>query len=285
MADKHSTRSRSRDKKVYIEDRVAELEKSVKSLQEQLSEMVESSDKKRKLSQVTQEQLDKAMEDAQRAADEKLGGRLEEAIAKALESVKAEVAKKISEDRLMQFQLAIDQKVSGVATREQLAQSMQAMTAAGLQKVSRDQLTQAVTQAVQNIQANLTPKVQASLNASEGLRLNLQETRNHLNQLQAKVATTPNGGAAAQWKDIDLGDMSPFDVFCSYRVRIGDGANFRWLYSIDVSMGQIYTSCNILDQAIVINANNKGSYGARRVGADVTTTTFFAVLQLQSRGP
>merc|ERR1712037_742525 len=188
--------------------------------------------------------------------------------------------KKVGEERLAQathnIQVMVDQKVNGVA------QTMQAISTAGATKVTREQLSQAVNQAMQSLQANLGTKVQASLQASEGLRLTLQANKDQINHLQAVVANNPNS-AQPQWRDINLYDQAPFDVFSSYRVRVGDGASLRWLYSTDVSMGQIYTSCNILDQAIVVNANSKSSYGARKVGADVTTTSFFAVLQLQCR--
>jgi len=295
---------------VYIEDRIEELEKAIKMLQEQVSEMVDSNDKKRKMNQVSQDQLDKALEEVQHAIDKKfgkeqveqsvetkvkevmedtmdndkfqeqLGKKVGEAIGGSMQAVKEELGKKVGEERLLQathnIQIMVDQKVNGVA------QTMQAVSTASATKVTRDQLSQAVTQAMQSVQANLSTKVQASLNASEGLRLTLQANRDQLNQLQSTVVNNSNS-APPHWRDIDLNDPSPFDVFSHYRVRIGDGANFRWLYSTDVSMGQIYTACNILDQAIVVNANNKGSYGARRVGAEVTTTVFFAVLQLQCR--
>jgi hypothetical protein len=292
---------------VYIEDRLEQLEKALKTLQEQVSEMVDSSDKKRKLDQVTQDQLDTAVEEVKQAIDKKmgkdeleqavevkvkevmekdafqeqLGNKVGQAIGGSMQAVKEELGKRVGEERLAQathnIQIMVDQKVNGVA------QTMQAISTAGATKVTREQLSQAVNQAMQSMQANFGPKLQASLQASEGLRLTLQANKDQLNHLQAVVANNPNGGAQPQWRDINIYDQSPFDVFSSYRVRVGDGASLRWLYSTDVSMGQIYTSCNILDQAIVVNANNKSSYGARRVGADVTTTSFFAVLQLQCR--
>merc|ERR1712012_1100318 len=88
---------------------------------------------------------------------------------------------------------------------------------------------------------------------------------------------------AKRWLDIDMNDQGPFDISKVYRIRIGDGTSSRWLYSSEVSMGQVYVTDNILDQSIVVNSGSKASYGARRVGADINQTVYFAVFQLQCR--
>lgn len=281
---------------VYIEDRIADLESAMKELREELSDARKQihvlSEKKRKAGEVDQEQLDKALANMRETVDQKLEKAGADKIEKAFEEMRAAVTKKVdrelveklvtelrqkSEERLAQVlmtvQAATDKKLSGTVSRELLMQTVQSITAANQQKVGREQLAQALS----GIETAVQNKVQQTLNLCQGMLSTNQEL---FKRMQATQDGMSGGGA---WVDLDLNDSESFDISKVYRVRIGDGPVSRWLYSTEVSMGQIYTTDNVLDQAIVVNSGSKASYGARRVGADINTTAYFAVFQLQAR--
>merc|ERR1740129_653407 len=117
------------------------------------------------MNQVSQDQLDKALEEVQHAIDKKFGkeqveqaaetkvkevmedtmdnDKFQEQLGKkvggAMQAVKEELGKKVGEERLVQathnIQIMVDQKVNGVA------QTMQAVSTASATKVTRDQLS------------------------------------------------------------------------------------------------------------------------------------------------
>jgi len=262
---------------VYIEDRISELEKTVKLLQNQLSDAVEdlksASDKRRKLDHVTRDQLDKAVADIHEVVSKKVD---KDDVDKVVQEIRTLVNKAVSEERLNQavlgMQTAMDQKVGNSVSQDQLNQAVATISADS--KATRDQLTSTVA----SLQSVLHQRAQAAISTCESLRLTVQSNRERLDQVSAALENTNQ-----QWRDVDLNDSSMFDPSKMYRLRIGDGMGSRWLYSTDVSLNQIYTSCNILDQSIVVNSNTKSSYGARRVGADVNSTAYYVVFQLQCK--
>lgn len=258
---------------VYIEDRIELLEKTVKTLEKQLeTALSQLNDRKRKADVVTQDMLDKAVEDLQASIDKKLPkADLDKAVSDGLEKAKLKdstLGKVVNEERLAKaiaaMNTSIDMKLNGTVNREQLMQTVSTMQGA---KVTPQQFQSSIS----GLQALVNQKV--------------QETRGNLQQLQGTVnGVLAQVGVQTDWRDVNLADQMPFDVTKAYRLRIGDGAGARWLYSTDVSMGCIYTTCNILDQSISINSNTKSSYAARKLGAAVDTTAYFAVFQLQMRG-
>jgi hypothetical protein len=281
---------------VYIEDRIADLESAMKELREELidakKEIAALTDKKRKVGDLDQEQMQKAFTEMRASVEEKLEKAGVEKVDKSIEEMRVVVTKKVdrelveklvtelrqkSEERLAQVlmtvQAATDKKLQGVASRELLMQTVQSLNAANQTMVKRDHLAQALS----GIETAVQNKVQQTLNLCQGMLSTNQELFKRM-----QVAQDGLSGSAA-WQDLDLTNSDSFDISKVFRVRIGDGDVSRWLYSTEVSMGQIYTTDNVLDQAIVVNSGSKSSYGARRVGADISTTAYFAVFQLQYR--
>mmetsp|Transcript_61049 Transcript_61049/g.108651 ORF Transcript_61049/g.108651 Transcript_61049/m.108651 type:complete len:265 (+) Transcript_61049:101-895(+) len=262
---------------VYIEERIEQLEKTVKTLEKQLeTALAQLNDRKRKADVVTQDMLDKAVEDLQASIDKKLPkADLDQAVADGLDKAKLKdstLGKVVNEERLAKavaaMQSAIDSKLSGTVMRDQLQQQLAIMQGP---KVTPQQFQQSMN----NLQAQINQKAQENKTATNAMQGMVQQLQGTINGVVAP---------AIDWRDVSLADQMPFDVTKAYRLRIGDGPAARWVYSTDVSMGCIYTTCNILDQSISINSNTKSSYAARKLGAAVDTTAYFAVFQLQMRG-
>lgn len=270
---------------VYIEERVSKLEETVQVLQRQLADALADvqalNDKKRKADVVDRAQLNQAVADLQLSFNTKLE---EVGAAKGGGATGG-----VSEERLAQVfqevQAIMNQRLETYATTETLAK-----TVAVAQEQQGAVAQQNLNTAIQNVQTGVQQKVQVAVQACQGLQQiitqnqaqmqAIQPMSEQMNRIQQMTAEIQMGH---QWKDVDLNDQAAFDVNKVYRLRIGEGQQSRWLYSAEVSLGQIYTGDNILDQAIVINAATKSSYGARRTGSDISTTAYFAVFQLQTK--
>eukprot|EP00401_Gymnodinium_catenatum_P082905 CAMPEP_0117459860 /NCGR_PEP_ID=MMETSP0784-20121206/1699_1 /TAXON_ID=39447 /ORGANISM="" /LENGTH=283 /DNA_ID=CAMNT_0005253493 /DNA_START=15 /DNA_END=866 /DNA_ORIENTATION=- len=280
---------------VFIEERIATLEETVKELSSQLAEALEeikaNNDKKRKHGQVDQEQLDKVVAELREDYSKYAA---QEQVEKAVKDLWAAVAQKAGRDQL--DKLVIDVQTSKKVNEDLINQTILDMQAKSdkmaTTSVSRPDMMQAIGGVQQQLLRNLTEKVnqqqlgQALQNLQQIVQQKMQSTldvcQNMLNTNQ-EFFKRMQSNSNQPWADVDLMDQGPFDVGKVYRVRIGDGPAARWLYSTEVSMGQVYTVDNVLDQAVVINSSSKGSYGTRRVGSDVNTTTYFAVFQLQCK--
>merc|ERR1719221_2171692 len=116
------------------------------------------------------------------------------------------------------------QEQLGKKVGEAIGGSMQAVKEELGKKVGEERLLQAT----HNIQIMVDQKVNGVAQTMQAVSTAsaTKVTRDQLNQLQSTVVNNSNS-APPHWRDIDLNDPSPFDVFSHYRVRIGDGANFR----------------------------------------------------------
>merc|ERR1719324_1938878 len=149
---------------VYIEDRISDLENTVKELREEITEF-KAGEKKRKISQVSQEELDKAVAEAvrelkeliEKKAEKEDQAQLQVIVKEALANHKPEVSNgkgAITEERLAQavngIQTAINAKLGTAVTQpqlqQQLNQALQGLTQGINQKVNQHQMAQAVQQ-------------------------------------------------------------------------------------------------------------------------------------------
>merc|ERR1719324_1366448 len=245
---------------VYIEDRISDLESTVKELREEIMEF-KAGEKKRKISQVSQEELDKAVAEAVRELKEliekkaekedqaQLQAQLQVIVKEALANHKPEVSNgkgAITEERLAQavngIQTAINAKLGTAVTQpqlqQQLNQALQGLTQGINQKVNQHQMAQAVQQSTQI----MNQKVQSALNMCQSLQFAVQSNQEQLNHMKESGGLSNLG---QNWLDLDLNDQSPFDPTRTYRLRIEDGPDSRWLHSSAVAMGQIHTCCSI----------------------------------------
>mmetsp|Transcript_791 Transcript_791/g.1704 ORF Transcript_791/g.1704 Transcript_791/m.1704 type:complete len:275 (-) Transcript_791:121-945(-) len=270
---------------VYIEDRIGKLEEGFASLKEKLQEVQQQvNEKKRKQTDtVDREELRAAL--AQKA-DKAITDKLEVSLADMHAAVAKQLKDVVRMDVLEKSLREVKDSVQNHAENSKRSKAAEANSAELQNEVA--QLRQAcqamvseqkLVQALHEVQNN-TSKALVDLQEKLQYKVSQEELATNVQQVHAALQQSQQQG----WKDIDpQTDTGFFDVSRSYRIRIGDGQAARWLYSTEVSAGQIYLVDTILDQGMVVNSTSKGSYGARRLGADITTTKYFAVFQMQSR--
>mmetsp|Transcript_17466 Transcript_17466/g.38262 ORF Transcript_17466/g.38262 Transcript_17466/m.38262 type:complete len:280 (-) Transcript_17466:194-1033(-) len=87
--------------------------------------------------------------------------------------------------------------------------------------------------------------------------------------------------SSAQWYDVDLDNVEPFDAFKVYRMQNGDG----WMYGSVIHSSCIYfNSTTGQDDVVVIFSQSKRLPMQRSVGAAISSMTAYPPARLQYRG-